>query len=233
MPPPAPLRGSVLSATPRATSGGRLTGHNSNSSDVASASRSFAVHRLPTPDEETPVWRLSMPRCCSLWFAELVATLDCEESLYSVGTSTLLPVPFIPVLPAATFITHAPAPVPTLGQAMGRLDAEEHRLTFARLDEERAVLWTRDPDVLTAALHIYVEELIEELAAGTPLPSLAIEHIAPLAEPVPEDSWTEVSLGELGESLTCTLTTHSPTGSTNLLRWVGRSGGAWRPDWSW
>ena len=210
-----------------------MTGHRTNSSDVAPAACSFAVHRLPTPDNETPVWRLSMPRCCSLWFAELVATLDCEESLYSVGTSTLLPVPFIPVLPAATFITHAPAPVPTLGQAMGRLDADAHRLTFARLDEERAVLWTRDPDVLAAALHIYVGELIEDIASGVPLPELTLAHIASLTEPVPEDAWTEVSLGTLGESLTCTLTTRTPAGTEHRLRWVGRSGGAWRPDWSW
>lgn len=198
-----------------------------------SSGHAFAVHRLPTSSDETPVWRLSMPRCCSLWFAELVATLDCEESLYSVGTSELLPVPFIPVLPAATFITHAPGPVPTLGQAMGRLDDQEHRLTFARLDEERAVLWTRDADVLAAALYIYVGEILEELAGSAPLPSLLVDHLKPLAAAVPPDAWTEVELGTLGESFTCTLTTRTPSATLDRTRWVGRPGSAWRPDWSW
>jgi len=197
---------------------------------------SYAVH-----DEGDGLWALHVASLPALLLAELDARLDLDGQLFDMretwGVSTPKPVSTKAILQltAPCAILHAPdGSAPRRGHILAdpqqALPLGSHRLlAMAFYDDNRAVLYTRNLDVLCTALICYVGGVIEDLAGQHQAPAIDKRSVQALLAPVPQGAWREVHLERGANSWICELRGYgAPT-----ERWIGNVEAGWRTSWVW
>lgn len=196
----------------------------------------FAVNQ-----DEQGLWALHISSLPTLLLAELEALLDLD-GLYDVtrawGVNRRQPLQprDLLTLQAPCEILHIPEgedctetisvlhnPHPLF------LDGSDRRLAFALYDSDRAVLYTRDIEVLTSALFCWIGGVLEDLALEEELPELDEQTLATLVDPMVPGAWYELDLQRNQNSWTCVLDGHDAPAQ----RWIGSVTGGWRTGWHW
>lgn len=137
-------------------------------------------------------------------------------------------------------LLHAPDALPertTLMAAPHRALAPGRRLALTVQDPFHAVLYTREQEVLRAAVRAWLVSRIDA-TLGPDAPEVEARHLDPLLEPLADGSWRQLGVlphqgyYELHFTTVEVLADGRPVVGPPS-RWAGSPGGTWRAGWSW